>query len=378
MTSNLHKIAHLTSAHPRYDTRIFVKECASLATHEGYEVYLIVADGKGDEKHGGVNILDAGAPSGGRLSRFTRTVHAVFDKARALDADLYHLHDPELMPIGLKLKKLGKKVIFDAHEDLPKQILSKAYLGKTSKFLLSKASAAYERHACSRFDAVVTATPYIREKFLPINPRSVDINNFPVLGELSNDTAWENRLNEVCYIGGISTIRGVFEIIAAMNRTVNVRLNLGGKFETAELRNKAEQTAGWEKVNMLGFLGRAEVADVLSRSKAGLVTLHPTRNYVDALPVKMFEYMAAGIPVIASDFPLWRSIVDNAQCGLLVDPLDPEAIAGAITYLITHPDEARTMGENGKKAVVNIYNWECEQQKLFALYETLLGSGEGR
>lgn len=376
MTSKLNKIAHLTSAHPRYDTRIFIKECASLSEHEGYEVYLIVADGKGDETHSGVHILDAGAPSGGRMSRFTSTVRAVFDKARVLEADLYHLHDPELMPIGLKLKKLGKKVIFDAHEDLPKQILSKAYLNTPSKFLISKASAAYERHACSQFDAIVTATPYIREKFLPINPRSIDINNFPIFGELSNDVAWQNRLDEVCYIGGISTIRGVFEIIAAMSCTDNVRLNLGGKFETAELQKKAEQTAGWEKVNMLGFLGRAEVADVLSRSKAGLVTLHPTQNYVDALPVKMFEYMAAGIPVIASDFPLWHSIVENAGCGILVDPLDSTSIGLAIDYLITHPEEACTMGKNGKKAIIETYNWECEKQKLFTLYESLLGIEE--
>lgn len=369
------KIAHLTSVHPRYDTRIFVKECSSLAEIAEHSVSLVVADGLGDEVKNNVAIIDAGARTGGRLSRITRTVSAVYGKALELDADVYHLHDPELMPIGLKLKKRGKTVIFDAHEDLPKQILGKPYLNKAAKIILSKASEMYERYACRRFDAIVTATPYIREKFLRINPQTVDINNFPILGELSNDTPWDVKKNEVCYIGGIAKIRGILEIVEAMSHTRNVRLNLAGSFESSQTHLLSSRTPGWDKVNELGFLGRAAIADLLSRSKAGLVTLHPTQNYMDALPVKMFEYMAAGIPVIASDFPLWRSIVETAECGVLVDPLDPEDIAKAIEYLITHPYEAEKMGQNGKKAVMDIYNWECEKRKLFALYSQLTSKG---
>ncbi|OHD85261.1 MAG: glycosyl transferase [Sulfuricurvum sp. RIFCSPLOWO2_02_FULL_43_45] len=370
------KIAHLTSAHPRYDTRIFVKECSSLAEKEGYTVHLIVADGKEDEIRNNVHILDVGAPKGGRLSRFTRTVHAVFDKASAIDADLYHLHDPELIPIGLKLKKRGKKVIFDAHEDLPKQILSKSYLNKSAKIVLSKAFGIYERYACRRFDAIVTATPYIREKFLRINPKTIDINNFPILGELANETPWDLKKDEICYIGGIAKIRGILEIVRAMNLSEGLRLKLAGSFESDQTRTEVLNTPGWVKVDELGFLGREGIADLLHRSKAGLVTLHPTINYMDALPVKMFEYMAAGIPVIASDFPLWRSIVDSAECGILVDPLNPSEIAEAINYVMKHPKESQKMGLNGKKAVLKTYNWEREKQKLSALYSQLLEEGK--
>ncbi|HFU74691.1 MAG TPA: glycosyltransferase family 1 protein, partial [Arcobacter sp.] len=208
------KITHLSSAHPRYDTRIFIKECASLANLENYDISLVVADGLGDEVKNGVEIFDIGKIEG-RLNRIVKTTKSVFDKALELNSDIYHLHDPELMPIGLKLKKLGKKVIFDAHEDLPMQVLAKPYLSKWVKKPLSWMIAKYERYACSRFDYVVAATPYIREKFLQFT-KSVDVNNYPIIQELTNDVPWETRKNQVCYVGVIAKIRGNLENVQAL------------------------------------------------------------------------------------------------------------------------------------------------------------------
>ena len=127
-------------------------------------------------------------------------------------------------------------------------------------------------------------------------------------------------------------------------------------------------------MNSLGFVDRDRVRQVLSRSMAGLVTLHPIINYIDALPVKMFEYMSAGIPVIASDFPLWREIIQGDDCGLLLDPLNPAAIAHAIDYLVSHPEEAQRMGKNGRTAVETKYNWTMEEKKLLAFYDNILNS----
>ncbi len=364
-------ITHLTSAHPRYDTRIFIKECSSLAKISNYNVSLVVADGLGDEEKNNVNIIDIGAKTGSRVSRMTTTVKKVYNRAVELDSDIYHLHDPELMPVGLKLKKLGKKVIFDAHEDLPKQLLSKPYLNKFLLKILSKTVGWYESYACKKFDAIVAATPYIKEKFLHINSSSVDINNFPIVEELANKTAWSMKKDEVCYIGAIAKVRGIKELVGAIGQIGTVRLNLAGRFSEQSVEVEVRAYKGWSSVNELGFLDRADVADILSRSKAGVVTLHPISNYLDALPVKMFEYMAAGLPVVSSDIELWQEIVEQSDCGICVDPLSPEAIAEAISYIINNPKEAEEMGKNGKKAVLERYNWHMEEVKLYRLYEEL-------
>ncbi len=366
MPNSTKKIAHLTSAHPRYDTRIFIKMCSSLVAH-GYVVSLVIADGFSDEVKNGVSIVDVGAKTGGRLSRMTQTVKRVFEKAKQLDADIYHLHDPELIPAGLKLKKLGKTVIFDAHEDLPKQLLGKPYLNKPAKLVLSKTLEWYEHWACTKFDAMITATPFIRDKFLKINSNTLDINNFPLLDELSNTTDWMQKANEVAYVGGITKIRGIEEVIAAMEFTLGVRLNLAGKFSEKAVEEQVKNHQAWSKVNELGFVNRQQVNEFLAKSRAGLVTFLPAPNHIDAQPNKMFEYMSAGLPIITSNFPLWREIVEGNQCGICVDPLDPKAIGEAIQYLIDLPAEAEQMGKNGRQAVEKKYNWSIEEQKLLKL-----------
>jgi glycosyltransferase involved in cell wall biosynthesis len=369
---NSTKIAHLTSVHPRHDTRIFLKECKSLE-RAGYEVVLVVADGNGKECLDGVTILDAGASSN-RIDRVFRTTSRVYAIAKAVDADIYHLHDPELLPVALRLKHLGKVVLFDSHEDVPKQLLSKSYLNSLVGWLLSKVVAGFEAWVCKRLDGVIAATPHIGSKFRKISANTVEINNFPILGELSlGEINWAKKKNYVSYIGGISFIRGICEVVDAMaivkNRT---HLQLGGGFSQKSVSDRVQNTPGWVAVEDLGFLDRKQVLATLASSFAGLVTFHPLPNHIDAQPNKMFEYMSAGIPVIASNFPLWKEIVEDNNCGLCVNPMEPVMIAQAIDYLFENPVEAERMGRNGQKLVQDRYNWEIEEAKLLGYYKKLI------
>jgi len=363
------KITHLTSAHPRYDTRIFIKECGSLIKVENYEVYLVVADGFGDEIHESVSIYDVGKAEG-RMNRMIKTTRQVLQKAIELDSDVYHLHDPELIPVGLKLKRMGKKVIFDAHEDLPKQILAKHYLNTYVKKFLSSFVVKAEIFALRKFDYVVTATPTIRDKFRRENINVLDVNNYPLLDELIDITPTFEE-NTLCYIGLLYETRGIREIIEAIE-DLDLTLIVAGKFFDANFENKMRKLPGWEKVDFRGFVDRDGIKEILTQSIAGLVTLHPTPSYIEAYPVKMFEYMSAGLPVIASDFPLYQTFVTDNDCGLCVDPLNTVVISHAMQSVISDLSFAKKMGQQGKKAIKEKYNWEKEEKKLFKVYTDVL------
>ncbi|QUY52822.1 glycosyltransferase family 4 protein [Psychrobacter pacificensis] len=369
----IYKCCHLTSVHSRFDIRIYQKECRSLT--QKYDVFLIVADGLGDEIKDGVSIIDVGKFKG-RKNRMLNAPKALFKKAIELDADLYHLHDPELLPIALKLRRVGKVVVFDAHEDFPKQVLSKHYLNTHVAKLISISIKYYENYVCSKLDAVVTATPSIRDKFAKHTKKVVDINNYPLLGELQSiNKDWANIVEEIAYVGGISKIRGIQEAVEALSLTkTKTKLNLVGRFSDQQTYSLAQASSGWQYVDELGQLDREQVKRILERSIAGLVTFLPVPNHIDAQPNKMFEYMSAGIPVIGSNYPLWVNIIEGNDCGICVDPENPTAIAQAIDKLVSNKDLAEAMGKNGIKAVNEKYNWAIEEKKLFKLYDELLGT----
>jgi glycosyltransferase involved in cell wall biosynthesis len=286
----------------------------------------------------------------------------------ALDerADVYHFHDPELIPAGLLLRVLRKQVVYDVHEELPKQILSKR--------CVAKIASAAERVSGRTFSAVVAATPAIGKQFH--RKKTVIVQNFPDLSELASEDVrpYAERPPVVAYIGGIATDRGIKEIVHAITlipESFGTRLLLAGNFDPPALEEEVKRIRGWERVDFVGWQSREGVARVLRISRVGLVLLHPLPNYLESYPIKLFEYMSAGIPVIASGFPLWRQIVEEAACGLLTDPLNPKAIAEAIQWLLEHEEEARAMGLRGRKAVHTGFNWNNESEKLLNLYRRI-------
>lgn len=361
-------VTHISTVHPPFDIRIFHKECRSLAA-AGYETNLVVTHDQPEERDG-VRII--GLPKRrSRLARMLLNSCIALRRALKTKSDIFHVHDPELLPISLVLKLLGHKVIYDVHEDMPKQIMSKHWIRPGLRGYVAAAIGAFEDFVARRVDAVVAATPSIAERFSMLNAQTVTVNNFPLLAEYPDIAPWESREDAICYVGVISAGRGVRELILALG-SGDAKLHLAGQFSPESFHDSLRQLPGWEKVEYHGYLGREDLLKLLSRCKVGAVTIHPQPNHLESQPIKLYEYMAAGLPVIVSDFPLWRQFIERFQCGICVAPLDPAQIADAILYLQSHPEAAKKMGENGRRAVVSELNWQHEERILIDLYYRLL------
>ncbi len=370
----MNSVAHLTSVHPRYDTRIFLKMCTSLAKDPKYKVYLVVADDLPDEIKNGVRIVSVGKNKGGRFSRMTKTVREVYQKAIELDCDLYHLHDPELLPVGLKLKRLGKKVVYDVHEDNYENIKLKKWLPAIARSATAYVFHKYESAASRKLDKIVTATQKIEQKFTASGCRAKWISNYPLMKEFCSAHDGQDISNiddKVCFVGGISEIRAIREMVPAAYLAA-VKLILAGEFESKALYDEMRLKPEWTVVEEKGYVDRKGVANIFSESIAGLILYHSHPTAPFSQPNKLFEYMAAGLPVIASNYPLWESIVSGNKCGICVNPFDIKEIADAIIYLKNHPEERKQMGLNGRNAVEEKYNWETEEKKLFKIYREIL------
>jgi glycosyltransferase involved in cell wall biosynthesis len=223
-----------------------------------------------------------------------------------------------------------------------------------------------------RLSGIVAATPIIENKLKHWNSNTISVCNYPLLSEmprLKNENIVE-KPNSVCYIGGLFESRGLFQMLDAVKGS-STTLELAGLFSPESLKEKAIQHPAWKNVMYHGFVNRKEVYQIISNSQAGLVVLSPTLSYVESLPIKMFEYMSSETPVICSDFPLWKNIIESSKCGICVNPSDSTKISEAINYIINHPDIAKEMGENGKNAILNKFNWEIEELKLYKLYHQL-------
>jgi len=367
------KICHMTSAHPKGDVRIFQKECISLA-QAGYDVYL-VERGESLEKNG-VHIVGIGEVTGGRLTRMTQVARRVYEKALSVDADIYHFHDPELLPYALKLKKKGKKVIFDSHERYTEQLRSKPYLPGWVTVPIAWFYGMYERFVLKRIDAVIfPCTMNGVNPFEKQCKRAAIISNAAILGEFYDlyDPQSPKRERQVCYVGGLTEPRGITVDMLAASKA-GASLALAGLYSPESYQEQLAAMPEFSCVDYRGKLDRKGIQALLAESQIGLCVLLDHGQYLksDNLGTKAYEYMSMALPVILSHCPYNDRIIEQYRFGLCVEPGNAEDLANAISYLLDHPEEARKMGENGRKAVKEAFNWGVEEQKLFALYEDIL------
>jgi glycosyltransferase involved in cell wall biosynthesis len=365
------RICHFTSVHPWNDIRIFHKECVSLAAM-GHDVTLVAVGEKDDDfVLQGVRVVTLVNSFTGRGSRALRFSGKVVSSALNIDADIYHFHDPELLPYAKRFVRLSKKVVYDVHEDLPRQISTKPWIPKLFRGLAASIAEWMENHLVKGVSGVVAATPHIEKRFQLLTSRTCCVFNAPLLREFSLQSTPSYSSRKLVYIGLISEKRGILTLLHALEN-INGRLQLAGKFESDQLLAHCKNMPAWKKVDYHGVLDRAAIAGLLCESSVGMVTLHPTTNYLESYPIKMFEYMGAALPVVASDFPLWKGIVEKHEAGVCVNPLDSEAIANAVNRLLDNAGQCRKMGEKGRKHILSEFNWEHEALKLSTFYETLM------
>lgn len=365
------RVVQISSVHHSSDTRIFHKICKSLVS-AGYQVDLIIQN-EGDEIREGVDII--ALPATKRKSdRLFKVIPALFRKCtRYPKGTIIHFHDPELIPAGLILKLLGYKVIYDVHEDVPKDILGKDWLPLGVRSITSHLVKGLEFIAGRSLDHIITVTENIKNRF-PAE-RTTLVQNYPKLDVSFRTRETEGESDHIFYLGDITHIRGLRNVIRALeivNRKEEIRLYLGGKFSPAHFEDELKKEAGYRYVDFVGWIDRADINQYTSASFAGIVTFLPVPNHIEAQPNKLFEYMLYGLPVIASDFELWQTITDGA--GMLVDPEDPESIAAGILRLYSDQDLARSMGERGRRNVIEKFNWKAEESKLLSLYDSLTAS----
>ena len=365
------KVCHISTAHKENDSRILLKECHSLSK-AGYDVSLIINSDK-DKILYDTNIIALDSTEKGRLYRIFKKSKIALNKALELDADIYHFHDPELIKLGMALKKKGKKVIYDVHEDVPKQILVKSYLGPIwVRRIISKLYNYYEKSRSKKFDAIVAATDELAAKFY--NKNSISVKNFAIkdIIEEAKPVGKENHDKFIIiYVGSITEIRGIKELIKVTELfNGKVELWILGYFESEQLKNECTNLEGYKYCKYFGALPVKDVYSYIKSADLGMCTLYPTENYKESIPIKVLEYMACEKPLVLSNFDYWKNFFGDV--GKYVDPLDINSIKDGIQYFIDNKSELEKKGKENKKSFIENFCWDSEEKKLIKLYENLL------
>lgn len=368
-------IVHLTTGREPFATRVYIRESRTLV-EAGYEVCNVTPGGVASDD--GIRVVPVRLPRN-RAERMLITPWVVTWRARRLRPAAWHLHDANLIPPGLLLRLLRQRVVYDGHEILGDQVRERPWIPLLLRRVAAWLAVLLERVAVGSFSAAIFAEPAAAAGYP--SRSTVTVRNFPSPEDDGppppSKSDYTTRDEIALYTGDITYTRGAIEMVQAMGRlpaSTSARLALVGRINSPGLKEEMSKLAGWTSVD---FAGRVEYADLKgywARARLGLAVLHPTRQYLHSVPTKLFEYMAAGLPIVISDFETWRPYVVPYDCGILVDPRDVDQIAEAIASLSSNPDEAWAMGQRGRKAIEERFNWSSEGARLVALYTDLLGA----
>ncbi len=372
------RVVHF-AVHPPEDSRIFRRECRTLAD-AGYDVTLITRYSRlhraPDGIYDGVRIKQV-EPEETRLKEVTRTVWRVAKEVHRHDAEIYHFHDPELLLVGLSLRWKGKTVIYDSHENAAEQVSHVRWIAPALRGIIKPAFRSIESFVARRMNAIVAARDDVAERFAPLNQRVVTVGNYAELSDFPMESDIARDQTKVVNFGGINPgtcTTAVIEALALIPEEVQCKFILGGLTFSEELLESLKQKPGWKSVEFLGKVEHKQVFHHLRSAAVAMILYSPEPNHYYIGSNRLFEAMAAGTPVITSNFPAFKKLVEGLECGLTVDPTQPAEIAKALEYLLTHPQEAAAMGRRGRRAFQELFNWEKERNKLLDLYVELVGA----
>jgi glycosyltransferase involved in cell wall biosynthesis len=364
-------IVHLTSAHTRTDIRIFQKECRTLAQVSNNDVTLLVCDGLGNTVMDHVNIIDLGRPHN-RINRYLNKPKQLLNYSKTHKPDIAHIHDPELLQIIPKLRTYGIHVIYDVHEDIQATARQARWIPRIMRPLASQIINFYEKKQSKKATGIIAATPHIRSRFEQWHKNSTVIYNYPEI-TITQISEKPSNHHHICYVGGITEIRGIRELITSLGLTKHpVQLDLVGSFQNKNFYQEISSYPEWKHVTFHGQIPHKKAMNIVSKSIAGIVPFLPVQNHLHALPNKLFEYMAQGIPVICSNIPLWEELIQHQHIGICFDPKNPKELAEAIDNIIDNPKKAKEMGIQAQQAITKTYNWETQAQKLIKFYQNMI------
>lgn len=369
------KVCHISTVHTLHDTRILYRECASLAD-SGYDVTLVITSDK-DEVINGVKIAHVPRQKN-RFFRMLMSPLNALKRALGTRAVVYHLHDPELIPLGLILRALGKKVIFDVHENIAENIKEKKYLRFRNQLALIYRGFEW---AAARYFYLILAENSYRKTYDHRTKRLKVVLNTPDISFFEKFNVDDRRaFNKLYYIGAVSQDRGSITMIKVMailkKEYPDFVYDCVGPALGAQ-HGLIVENPGYANVEHMyklhGRMPLAEGYEISRQAAIGIAILNPTKNYFESYPTKIFEYMAIGLPVVTSNFPLYRDVIEANECGICVDPGNPEQIAAEISKLLKDPERRQRYAENGRRVVKSKYSWEVQKKELEAAYQEVLG-----
>jgi glycosyltransferase involved in cell wall biosynthesis len=371
-------VCHVTSVHVPTDSRILYHECRSLATR--YRTLLVARDDAGPRTIEGVEIVTL-PRARGRLARFVAN-GKLAREAVSHAAQLYHFHDPELISVMAAFAEASHvPVVYDAHEDYPAAMTQKAWIPGPLRPLAARWAERTEAKHVGTFSAVVVADEAMERRFAAMHPRVVRLDNYPPLSLFPPAPARPEGPPTLVYVGSVSAVRGFFEMVdvvrAVRGEFPDARLVVHGRpteeVSSALPRVLSELPEG--ALEMRGPVPYGEIASVLAEAHVGLSLLRPHPKYDANVSMKVFDYMAAGLPWVASDFAPLRAATRDGVGGTLVAAGDVEAASAAVLELLRNRTSARDAAAAGRALCESDLSWERVEPRLFALYEELLSEG---